>query len=107
IAAATGTATTSARRHVNRFGGVGASAATRRTRSRTSGGAVTRTLRSSATRSRCDMERLLELLERPVQARGAVGGGDAEDPRRGARVEIKQDAKRDDLTLARAQPRER
>ena len=59
-----------------------------------------RAARNSATRSRCDMERLLELLERPVQARCAVGGRDAEHARRGARVEIEQDAERDDLALA-------
>src|SRR5579884_682554 len=106
-AAATGTATTSARRHVKRRGGAGASAAIRRMRSRTCGGASTRAARSSATRSRCDMEGLLELLERAVQARGAVGGGDSEDAGRGTGIEVEKDAERDHLALARRQPRER
>src|SRR5579884_1143253 len=106
-AAATGSARTSPRRHVRRRGGAGAAAAISRTRSRTSGGASTRAARSSAARSRCDMESLLELLERPVQARRAVGGGDAEDAGGGARVEVEQDAERDHLALAGAEPRER
>src|SRR6476646_9650013 len=105
-AAAIGTATTIARRQVMRRRGAGAAAAISRTRSRTSDGASTCAARSSATRSRCDMECLLEFLQRPIQARGAVGGGDAEDAGGCAGVEIEQDPERDDLTLACGQARE-
>src|SRR6476469_7639111 len=66
-----------------------------------------RAARNSATRSRCDMECLLELLERPVEARCAVGGGDPQDARRGGRVEIEHDAQGDDFTLARGENPER
>src|SRR3982751_4832984 len=55
---------------------------------------------SSATRSRCDMEGLLELLECAVEPRGAVRGGDAEHARRRARVDLEHDAKCDHLALA-------
>src|SRR5581483_10150894 len=99
-AATTGTATTSARRQVKRRGGAGAAAATRRTRWRSRSGASTCAERSSATRSRCDIECLLELLERAVQARRAVGRRDAEDACGRAGVEVEQDAQRDHLALA-------
>ena len=66
------------------------------------GGFDMRAARSSATRSRCDMECLLEFLQRAVQAGRAVGGGDAEDARGGPCVEIEQDAERDDLALTGA-----
>src|SRR5690348_638841 len=107
IAAATGTRTTRLRRHVMLRGGLGAAAAISRTRSRTSDGASTCAARSSATRSRCDMECLLEFLQRPVQAGRAVGGGDAEDACGGAGVEVEQDAEGDDLALAGCQAGER
>src|SRR6476646_5819094 len=94
-AAAIGTATTIARRQVMRRGGAGAAAAISRTRSRTSGGASTCAARSSATRSRCDMECLLEFRQRPVETRRAVRGRDAEDAGGGARVEVEQDAEGD------------
>src|SRR5689334_15126365 len=106
-AAATGSATTSARRHVKRRGGGESATAMRRTRSRTSSGAVMRDARSSAARSRCDIECLLELLERAVEARRDVGGGDAEHARRGRRVEVEHDAQRDDLALARGEDSQR
>src|SRR5581483_5717914 len=107
-AAATGTATASARRHVTtwRRGGV-ACAATRRTRSRSSGGAAGRASRSARARSRCDIECLLELLQRARQARRAVRGGDAEHTRGGLRVELEHDAKRDHLALAGGERAER
>src|SRR3954452_21061334 len=108
IAAAAGSATTTARRQVNRRGrAVWSPAATRRTCSRTSAGAVGRAARSSATRSRCDIESLLELLQRAVQARRAVCGRDAEDARGGRRVEVEHDAQRDDLALAGGEDGER
>src|SRR2546429_9787912 len=100
-AAATGSATTSARRHVNRRLGVVSAAAIRRTRSRSSSGAVMRAPRSSAVRSRCDMKSLLELLERPVQARRAIGGRDAQDVGGGGGVGIEDDAEGDELAPAR------
>src|SRR5947209_8315816 len=103
IAAATGRVTTSARRQVNFRGGAVSAAAIRRTCSRTSSGAVTRDARSSAARSRCDTEGLLELLERAVEARGDVGRRDAEDARGAVRVHVEHDAQRDDLALAGVQ----
>src|SRR5581483_12392284 len=78
-AAASGTATATARRRVTRRGAGADRAATDRTRSRRSGGAASRASRSWATRSGCDMELLLELLEGAAQAGRAVGGRDAED----------------------------
>src|SRR5581483_11028234 len=107
-AAATGTRTSSDRLRRKRRRGTGsaAAAAIARTRSRTSAGAATRAVRSSATRSRCDIECLLELLERPAQARGAVRLGDAEHAGRRSGVEVEQDPERDDLALARAERRE-
>src|SRR3978361_128939 len=94
IAAATGSATTSAGRQVSLRVGVVSAAAIRRTRSRSSDGAVMRVPRSSAARSRCDMKGLLELLERPVEARRAVGGRDAQDVGGGDRIELQHDAER-------------
>src|SRR4051812_40619885 len=102
-AAATGTTTTSARRQVRRRRGAGADAARSRTRARSSTGATGRLARSSAIRSSCDMDGLLELLERPVEARGAVGGRDAEHGCRRAGVEVEHDPERDHFALARAQ----
>ena len=96
IAAATGSATTSARRQVNLRLGVVSAAAIRRTRSRSSDGAVMRVPRSSAARSRCDMK---SLLERPVEARRAVGGRDAQDIGGGDRIELQHDPERDDLAF--------
>src|SRR5665213_859249 len=106
-AAATGSATTSTRRHMKRRVGVVSAAAIRRTRSRSSDGAVMCAPRSSAARSRCDMKGLLELFERPVQARRAVGGRDAQDVGGGDRVEVEHDAERDDLALAGGEDVER
>src|SRR3954454_3247250 len=107
-AAAAGSATTSARRHVKRrVRRDSSAAATRRTRSRTSIGAAVRAARSSATRSRCDIESLLEFLERAVQARCAIGGGDPEDARGGRRVQVEHDAQCDDLALAGGEHAER
>ncbi len=101
IAAATGTASTRARRHVNvgRLRVVSA-AAISRTRARSSGGAPMRAPRSSATRSRCDMESLLEFRERPVEARRAVRGRDPEHAGGRSCIEVEQDAECDDLALA-------
>ena len=107
-AAPRGTSSTSERRRRKRRDGVDAAfAAIRRTRSRTSGGAVTWTARNSATRSRCDIESLLELLERTVETRRAVGFRDAEHARGSPGVEIEHDAERDDLALAGGEPPER
>src|SRR4051794_8475602 len=102
-AAATGTTTTSARRQVRRRRGAGADALRSRTRRRSSAGAVGRLARSSAIRSSCDMDGLLELLERPVQARRAVRGRDPEHACGGAGVEVEHDAQRDHFPLACAQ----
>src|SRR4051795_4428484 len=104
IASAAPRATTSPRRHESRRGGCGARSAITRTRSRTSRGAVGRASRSSVMRSGCDMDCLLELLERAVEARRAVGGGDAEHIRGGPGVEVEDDAQRDHLALAGREP---
>ena len=103
IAANAGTATTRVRRQVKRRGGDGAAATIWRTCSRTCAGAAMRAPCSSATRSRCDMEGLLELLECAVEPRGAVRGRDAEHARCGRRVDVEHDAQRDHLTLAGGQ----
>src|SRR5262249_20293991 len=102
-AAATGTTTTRARRQVNRRcrAGVGVPSAMRRTCSRSSAGAIGRLSRIRVRRSsRCDTEGLLELAERAVEARRAVGGRDPEHPGRRAGVEVEDDAEGDDLALA-------
>src|SRR5207253_5156056 len=101
------TRTNAARFHVTRRWGGAACAATRRTRSRSSSGAVGRASRSWAIRSRCDIERHLELLQRAVETRRAVGGGDAEHARGGPGVEVEDDAERDHLALAGGQAEQR
>src|SRR4051794_22321916 len=105
IAAATTGTSTSA--NLRRRGRSGACAAISRTRARRGGGASTRAVRSSASTSRCDMERLLELAQGAVQPRRAVGGRDAENAGGGAGVEIEEHAQRDDLALARAERAQR
>src|SRR5579872_5139538 len=102
--APTTTAATRARCQVTswRRGGV-ACAATRRTRSRSSGGATGRASRSVRARSGRDIECLRELLQRAVQARRAVGGRDAEHACCGGGVELEHDPQRDHLALAGGQ----
>ncbi len=110
-AAASGAATTSARRQVSRLAGRraggSAAAARARMRSRSSAGATGGAPRSSASRSGRDTECLLELRQRPVQARRAVRRRDAEHARGRGRVEVEHDPQRDHLALARAQAPER
>src|SRR5439155_9476128 len=101
-AIATGTATSRARRHVRNCRRGGADCATaRRTRSRKSGGATGRDSRSVRARSSCDIECLLELLQRARESRRAVGRRDAAHARSSGRVELEHDAKREHLALAR------
>src|SRR5579871_6878185 len=98
-----GTATSAKRRQVKRRRGFGSGAARSAicaTSSRSSAGATGRAARSWVVRSSCDTECLLELAERPVEARRAVGGGDPEHPGGGAGVEVEDDAERDHLALA-------
>src|SRR4051794_10445672 len=99
IAAVSGTATTSARRQVTRRRGGAACAAARRTRSRSSAGAMGRAARSVRARSSCDIEGLLQLLQRAAELRRAVRRRDTEHVRRGCGVELEHDPQRDHLAL--------
>src|SRR5262249_8295711 len=99
-AAASGTAIASGRRQPRRRRDGAGCAVIVRTRSRSSGGATGRIARSVRSRSGCDMELLLELLQRARKARRAVGGRDAEDACGCRRVELEDDAQRDHLALA-------
>src|SRR5436305_3235733 len=100
IAAATGRSTTAARRQVTRRGGGAASAASSLTRSRSSAGAAGRASRSCERSSGCDIERLLQLLQRAVQARRAVRRRDPEHACSRRSVELENDTQRDHLALA-------
>src|SRR5262249_8084688 len=107
MAATTGTPAGNARGNVSRRRGSVSAAANARTRSRNSAGAATRAARSSETRSRCDIQCLFQLLQRPVQACRAVRRGYPENARGGAGVEVQDDPQRDDLALAGGEGGER
>src|SRR5262249_15966975 len=76
------------------------SSAIRRTCKRSSAGAMDRASRSWVRRSsRCDTQCLLELAERPVEARRAVGGRDPEHPGGRAGGEVEDDPQSHPLPL--------